>query len=265
MPTITRISAQKRTGRYNVDIDGHYAFPVAESTLIKYMLAKDMELTDDQIEALQHEDEGARAFSKAVGYLASTPKTEHQVREYLKGKEFPDDAIDSATQRLRDMHYLDDVQYTREFIAGNDRGGDRGPGAIRRWLNQRGVNSDVIEAALAEQTEEEQLAIARRVVKKVLRSPGSRSFSALIQRAHQTMMQKGFDHAVAMRAIELEEPEPDTEREDDLLREQAAKVWRQKRSFEPFQRRMKAKQALYRKGFDLDAIDRVLDDLANDE
>ncbi|WP_164848088.1 recombination regulator RecX [Lacticaseibacillus hulanensis] len=261
MPTITRITAQKRSGRYNIDLDGHYAFPVAESTLIKYMLAKGMELTDAEVAALQHEDEGARAFSKAVGYLASTPRTIHQVQVYLADKDFPEEAITSAIDRLVDLKYLDDRAYAAEFIAANGRGGDRGPRMIQQWLKQRGVDDDTISDALANQSEADELAIARRVAHKILRSPGSRSFGALIQRVNQTLMQKGFSHNVIMAAIEAENPEEDSDREADLLRSQAEKIWAQKRTLEPYQRRMKTKQSLYRKGFDLDDIDRVLDDL----
>lgn len=261
MPTITRITAQKRAGRYNIDLDGAYAFPVAESTLIKYMLTKDMELTDEQVAQLQHEDEGARAFSRALSYLASTPRTVHQVQEYLHGKEFDEDAIAVAVTRLTDLHYLNDAEYVHEFVLANQRGGDRGPGAIRRFLTQRGVDSYLIDDELVTQTDAQELEVARRVATKVLRSPGSRSYSALIQHAQQTMMTKGFSRDVATAAIAAEAPEQDEEREDDLLRAAAEKVWAQKRNFDGFQRRMKVKQTLYRKGFDLDAIDRVLDDI----
>ncbi len=262
MPTITRISAQKRAGRYNVDIDGQYAFPIAESTLIKYRLAKGVVLSAEQMAALQHEDEGARAFSKAVAYLSSSPRTVYQVRTHLKDKEFADEAIEAAIDRLADMHYLDDAQYAAEFLATNLRGGDRGPRALAQWLRQRGIDAYLIGDILATQTDAQILTVARRTAAKLLRQSGSRSHGALVQRAQQTLMQKGFSRDVIEQAIELEEPEPDEEREDDLLREQASKLWRQKKQYQGYERRMKVKQALYRKGFDLDAIDHVLDELA---
>ncbi|EPC72337.1 regulatory protein RecX, partial [Lacticaseibacillus paracasei subsp. paracasei Lpp71] len=39
MSEITKITAQKRRGRYNIFIDGTYAFPVSETTLVDYRLA----------------------------------------------------------------------------------------------------------------------------------------------------------------------------------------------------------------------------------
>ena len=45
MAQITKITAQKRRGRYNIFLDGQYAFPVSETTLVTYHLAKEMTLT----------------------------------------------------------------------------------------------------------------------------------------------------------------------------------------------------------------------------
>lgn len=45
MPKITAITTQKRRGRYNIFIDGHYAFPVSEQSLIQFRLSKGQELT----------------------------------------------------------------------------------------------------------------------------------------------------------------------------------------------------------------------------
>ena len=50
MAKISKITAQQRRGRYNVYLDGKYAFPVAESVLVKFRLMKGQELTKEQFE-----------------------------------------------------------------------------------------------------------------------------------------------------------------------------------------------------------------------
>ena len=61
MAKISKIEAQKRQGRYNVYLDGHYAFPVAESVLVKFRLMRGVELDKDQVEAITTADQQARA------------------------------------------------------------------------------------------------------------------------------------------------------------------------------------------------------------
>ena len=47
MPIITKISTQKRKGRYNIFIDNEYAFSVSERTLAEKRLLKGTELSTD--------------------------------------------------------------------------------------------------------------------------------------------------------------------------------------------------------------------------
>ncbi|MDD6865190.1 MAG: recombination regulator RecX, partial [Lactobacillus sp.] len=64
MAKISKIEAQKRPGRYNIYLDGKYAFSVAESVLIKYRLMKGMELDQSQLKAMTNDDEIAKAYNK---------------------------------------------------------------------------------------------------------------------------------------------------------------------------------------------------------
>ena len=70
MAKISKIEAQKRRGRYNVYLDGKYAFPVAESVLVKFRLMKGMELTKEQVQTITTADQQAHAYSKILDYLS---------------------------------------------------------------------------------------------------------------------------------------------------------------------------------------------------
>ena len=60
-------------------------------------------------------------------------------------------------------------------------------------------------------------------------------------------------------------PQPDLEQEDELLAKEAAKAWRryEKRVPTDYERRLKVKQTLYRKGFDLDEVEHWLNEHEN--
>ena len=60
-------------------------------------------------------------------------------------------------------------------------------------------------------------------------------------------------------------PQPDEEQQDELLAKEAAKAWRryEKRTQTDYERQLKVKQALYRKGFDLDAVEHWLNEHEN--
>lgn len=46
------ITAQKKAGRYNVFLNGEYAFPISEETFIHFRLSKGMEITGALLEEI---------------------------------------------------------------------------------------------------------------------------------------------------------------------------------------------------------------------
>lgn len=265
MATITSISTQKRAGRYNVYLDGKFSFAVDERTLIRFGLSKGMELDQSRIDEIQTDDAHAKALGQALNYISHQARTEQQVDRFLMGKDYDEQTSASVIAELIDLHYLDDAEYARRFVAESINKGDRGPRGVRQWLNQRGVSNDDIEEALRDYDQDQAITVATQIAEKAFAHPGSKSAHAQTQAVHQKLMQKGFDSEVISIVLADVQPEEDEEREDTLLREAAEKAWRQKRGVDPFKRGQKVKQQLYRKGFDLDAIDRVLDEIKGAE
>ena len=61
MTIITKVTSQKRKGRYNIFVDNEYAFSVSEKILTQFRLLKGTELTSEKIAQIKE----AEADSKA--------------------------------------------------------------------------------------------------------------------------------------------------------------------------------------------------------
>lgn len=265
MPTITSIATQKRAGRYNLYVDGHFAFGIDESTLVRFALAKGQELTDADLKRIQADDERAKALGTALDYLSYQSRTVAQVEKKLRSKDYPEAAIAEAITQLRELRYLDDDNYAQRFVQESKRVGDRGRRGISDWLRTRGIDAETITKALTAFSFDDEEAVAQRVAQKYMRHPGQKSAKALTQGLRQQLMQKGFSSDVIDLVLEDNQPEVDPDREDALLRVQAEKLWRQKRRLALTERKMKVKQALFRKGFSGTPVDNILADLAAQE
>ncbi|WP_390409327.1 recombination regulator RecX [Lacticaseibacillus jixiensis] len=258
MPIITKITAQQRAGRFNLFLDGKYAFPISESTLVKFRLTKDMALDAQQVAALKAAEVQAAANTMALNYLARAQHTEYEVAQKLRGEQFPEAVVQAAVAQMQRLHYLNDAQYAQSFVADDLALSDKGPAVVAAKLRQKGVNQALIDAALAEVDAQAWLDAAMRAGKKAANQNQRKPYFTLIQKIKQSVMQKGFDPAVADTVVESLALVPDVEQENDRLRQEAAKQWRQKRQYSGYERRNRVKQALYRKGYQLDAIDAVL-------
>ena len=118
---ITKVSAQRRPGRYNIFLDGKYAFSASEKTIAEFVLLKGKELNDDQIEQVRQFDADAKASDLAAHFLSYEPRTVFEVLQYLKKHEISDEAANSAVSQLNELGYLDDRQYVRLFIKNDLR------------------------------------------------------------------------------------------------------------------------------------------------
>lgn len=255
---ITSIAVQKKAGRFNVYLDGHYAFPVSENTLIKYRLAKGMELSENLIAVLKKEDQYQKAYSKALDYLSYQLRTKKEIEAHLKKFDISDSDIERVIITLSEAKLLDDLNYAKSYVRTSANTTDKGPVVITQKLKQKGVAPELIEEALPEFSFEQQVENALKVAQKTVAKNHKLAFQALKNKLYQTLVAKGYKTQVIDTTLEELELEPDEESEWEILVDQGTKLWsRYERLAEP-KRSLKFKQALYRKGFSLSMIDEYL-------
>lgn len=90
------------------------------------------------------------AFRTALRALERRALSVNDVARRLVRKGHPPQAVDHAVERLTAIGLLDDARYAAQFIEVYSARG-RGPVRLRADLRRRGVGSDVIDRALAEQ------------------------------------------------------------------------------------------------------------------
>jgi regulatory protein len=132
-------------------------------------------------------------------------------------------------------------------------------------LRQKGVDANVIQDALATIADEDWQAVALRVGQKAAKHYTRQPYHTALQKIRLTVIQKGFSSDVATAIMAALDVQPDPEVENARLAQEAAKQWRLKRRYTGYDRRQRVKQALYRKGYALDAIDAVLAELEAEE
>jgi regulatory protein len=151
---ITALTIQKRNKeRVNIFIDNQFA--VAVTALAAMTLKKGQYLSDADIDRLKDADEFDKAYNKAIRFLGFRPRSEVEVERYLHGKDYPPEVVASTIERLRGEQYLDDEEFARFWLENRERFRPRGRQALRYELNQKGLDREIIEAALADLDEAE--------------------------------------------------------------------------------------------------------------
>lgn len=262
---VTKVETQKRPGRYNIYLNDEYAFPISEEVLIRFAIFKGSELTSDSIEQIKAADSVSKLYGKAVDFISYRQRTEHEVREKLQTLSENESAIDATIVKLKQIRLLDDVNYANSYVRQIADGQTKGPQAGMRYLKQKGISESLILDAVAEhypeaQAQENAVVLAQKLFDQQQRYP----YNKRIEKTKLSLMRKGFSFDVIDQAISQIDAEIDVDEQNELLQQAGLKLWHKYRAEEPYKRKQKVKQALYRKGFDFDAIDDFVAELERD-
>lgn len=85
----------------------------------------------------------------ALLYLSHRERSEAEVREHLKGKEFSTEEVEEVLRYLKEFNYLNEERYCEAFLRmGTAKG--RGPLRLKQELRMKGISSEVVEGQLAD-------------------------------------------------------------------------------------------------------------------
>ncbi|KRL91552.1 recombination regulator RecX [Lactobacillus kalixensis DSM 16043] len=258
MAIISKVSAQKRPGRYNVFLDDKYAFSASEKTLAEFVLLKGKELTDEDIAEIQKFDADAKASDLAARFLSYEPRTVYEVLQYLKKHEISDEAANSAVSELTELGFLNDDQYVQIFIQNDLRVGNDGARSLTQKLSQKGVDPEIIQTHLDEVAEEDWITVAQRVIKSMHHQVGKLSAREISQKVRTKLMSHGFDDGLSQAVLNELDFEGSEDEQKEALKRQGIKAYKKFRRYDKSEQKFKIKRYLYSHGFSSSEIDAFL-------
>ncbi|MBY0121858.1 recombination regulator RecX [Bacillus sp. S/N-304-OC-R1] len=266
MPTITKITVQEKLkDRYNIFLDEKYAFSIDEDVLIKHGLKKGVELDEFAILEIGYQDDIRKAYNTAIQYLSRRMRSEKEVRQYLSGKEVNEIVIQEVIHKLNEYKFLNDQEFAIAFVRTLMNTTDKGSGIIRGELREKGISEDIIDKAMKEFPFEREFEAALKICAKFVEKNTRDSSRITKQKLEQTLFRKGYSNEIIRAAIAETEMDKGEDLEMSALRTHAEKAHRKYSHLSGFEYRQKMKQTLYRKGFSIELIEQILDELKEEE
>jgi regulatory protein len=106
------------------------------------------------IERLQREEDGFRAYNSALRFLGYRPRSRLEIERHLRQKGYESEAIDAAMARLVAQRYIDDEAFARSWLNHRERLRPRGARGLSYELRQKGIEREIINEVLTELDEE---------------------------------------------------------------------------------------------------------------
>jgi regulatory protein len=136
----------------------------------------------------------------AYRYLNHRDRTEREVRRHLAGKGIEDEAVDDAIETLREHGFVDDARYARLFAQDKRTLEGWGSERIKNTLVSRGIDRDMIEAAVADDGDAgSEMDRALEILRRRFPSPPRERRDR--DRALGVLLRKGYDAELALDAL----------------------------------------------------------------
>jgi regulatory protein len=193
--TITALRAQaKDPQRVNVFVDGEFALGVSLNTISKEGLYVGKALSAEEFARVERAESSDKALHAALRFLEARPRSTFEIRERLRRKEFTDEAIQAAIERLAGLGMIDDAAFARSWVENRQASRPRGVGALRDELRRKGIDRAVTETLLSDETltgDEEQraMSVARSALSKYANAPNRAAFQ---RRLGGYLQRRGF-------------------------------------------------------------------------
>jgi regulatory protein len=146
-----------------------------------------------------------RALEHAYAYLNKRERTEAEVRRRLEQRGLDPQAIHAALDVLIDQGLLDDARFARLFVEDKRQLDQWGSERIRRTLIERGIERDVVEAALKDRGDSDtedgpsELDRALALLRQRFAAPPVQRRDR--DRALGVLIRKGYDSELALDAL----------------------------------------------------------------
>lgn len=199
MPKITKLERQMhKNSRVSVFVDDEYAFSLTDEAVIEYGLIVGKDVNTLPLEEIYIEDQYKQALSSAFNHMSRSEKSEKQIKDFLL-KKFSEDTVVRVINRLKELNYLDDYNFAKNFKESSK---NAGVNAIKMKLKARGISDEIINSVLEEVSEEEQLEKAVELTKKQLPKYSKYELYDQKRKINDFLYRKGFQWDVIKGAIE---------------------------------------------------------------
>ena len=191
---ITKVApAVKTPGRYNIFVDGTYSFSLDELQLVQTGIHSGLDIDEAELARLKGESDFGKQYIRAIDLISRRLRSEKEIRDYGRRKDWPAENIDRVVQRLHNKGYLDDHRFAESFVRARLNAGRYSKRRIEMDLRQKGVSQQIIQEVISESVDDS-TALIKLIQKRQHRYDDVNKLKAYLLRA-------GFNYDDINRAL----------------------------------------------------------------
>jgi len=198
MPQITRIKAQKNKKRVNIYLDGKFAFGLDADNFLKAGLKVGQKLTEKQVDDLVFKNEFQKLLNRALRLISRRPRSEKEIRDYLRRKKSPPKLIEEVIKKLKKLKQINDLEFARWWVEQRSTFRPRGKFGLTMELRQKGIDKTIIEKSI---NKVDELPLATKLAQKKLRVYKNLPRQEFYQKMSAYLVRRGFSWEIIKKVV----------------------------------------------------------------
>ena len=231
--------------RYKVYLEDNHELLLYEDVILKYNLLIRKDIDEKLIIEMDKYNQECDVYYVALKSINNRFKSVYELKNTLLNKEYPIELVDLTIEKLIRQGYLNDRSYCKSFINNQMITTNNGPFKIIRELNEKKVDSEIIDEEILVFSEEEQSIRIRKLIDKGIRSNHNKGGVVLKQKIYNDLKNLGYDVSLINSIISEYEFSNNT----DIAKKEYEKLYRKySRKYTGDELKYKIREKMFLKG-----------------
>lgn len=251
MKKISKI--KKKNNKYTIILSDNSSLSFYSDTLIKYNLLKPRDISDKELEEIINYNDYIEAYNKALTYISYKQRTKKEIKDKLCN--YSNDVSDKVIEKLGELGLLDEKRYIEAFINDQINLGNKGPFYIKKELEKLNINSYYIDEFLNNIKDDIWIEKVKKIVYKKINTNRKLPKERLLLKIKNDLILLGYSKNIIDKVLSnviIEEDNEVIEMAFDKEYKRLSKKYKDK------ELENKIRYNLYKKGFNLERIEEIL-------
>lgn len=251
MKKISKI--KKNNNKYTIILSDNSSLSFYSDTLIKYNLLKPRDISDKELEEIINYNDYIESYNKALIYISYKQRTKKEIKDKLCN--YSNDVSDKVIEKLDELGLLDEKRYIEAFINDQINLGNKGPFYIKKELEKLNINSYYIDEFLNNIKDDIWIEKVKKIVDKKINTNRKLPKERLLLKIKNDLILLGYSKNIIDKVLSnviIEEDNEVIEMAFDKEYKRLSKKYKDK------ELENKIRYNLYKKGFNLERIEEIL-------
>ncbi|MBI3103655.1 RecX family transcriptional regulator [Candidatus Daviesbacteria bacterium] len=211
MPKITAVQSQKKNPhRFNIYLDGKFAFGADEDLVVDKRLVVGKEISTQDVEQLIKETETGKLMERMYRLFSIRQRSEKEVRDYFRNlsfkkklkdqQEISSFIIETAVKLLKRKGMINDLEFAKAWVESRRK--KKGPLVIKNELYQKGIDREIIDEVISGQGTGYSEDTAYQLLEKKMRLWLNLSEAEFRKKSYEFLLRRGFEYEVVKNVVE---------------------------------------------------------------